>query len=54
MAEDDFEMTCRCGSTRCRGLVRDGKHLPEDVWRRYVALGIIPDYVQRSREQFGR
>lgn len=47
--EEDFEFDCLCGAAGCRGRVRDGKHLPEDVWRRYVELGIVPEYVIRSR-----
>jgi SET domain-containing protein len=47
--EDDFTFACRCGAPNCRGVMRDGKHLPDDVWERYLSLGIIPDYVQRSR-----
>jgi len=47
--EDDFTMSCLCGAPRCRGTIRDGKYLPDDVWRRYLGLGIIPEYVQRSR-----
>jgi SET domain-containing protein len=47
--EDDFSMTCLCGSPSCRGLIGDGRDLPEDVWQRYLALGIIPRYVQESR-----
>lgn len=49
MAEDDFEMPCRCGAAACRGLVRDGKHLPDAVWERYLELGILPAYVVESR-----
>lgn len=51
MDEDDFEMCCHCGVPGCRKLIRDGKHLPEDVWRRYAPLGILPDYVRQSRAQ---
>jgi uncharacterized protein len=51
MAEDDFEMPCRCGAPSCRGLVRDGKHLPGDVWERYLGLGILPEYVVESRRK---
>ncbi len=47
--EDDFTMSCLCGAPGCRRTIRDGKYLPEEVWLRYVGLGIIPDYVQRSR-----
>ena len=49
--EDDFTMSCMCGSPSCRGLIGDGKHLPPHVWQRYLELGIIPEYVQRSREE---
>jgi hypothetical protein len=52
--EDDFEFDCLCGSAICRGRVRDGKHLPDETWRRYVALGIVPDYVIRSRDALAR
>lgn len=51
MAEDDFEMPCHCGAAACRKLIRDGKHLPEEVWERYERLGILPGYVRRSRAQ---
>lgn len=47
--EDDFEFDCRCGAATCRGRMRDGKHLPDAVWRRYLALGVIPAYVQAAR-----
>ncbi len=47
--EDDFTMSCLCGAPSCRRTIRDGKYLPEEVWRRYLGLGIIPEYVQRSR-----
>jgi len=44
MNEDDFEMPCRCGAPRCRGLIRDFKHLPTDLKRRYARLGVTPQY----------
>jgi SET domain-containing protein len=47
MDEDDFEMPCRCGVASCRGVVRDFKHLPEGLKRRYVGLGIVPEYNRR-------
>jgi SET domain-containing protein len=49
--ENDFTMTCRCGSPSCRGIIGDGKDLPEPVWQRYLGLGILPEYVRKSREQ---
>jgi SET domain-containing protein len=51
--EDDFTMSCLCGAPSCRRTIRDGKYLPEEVWRRYLGLGIIPEYVQRSRAGLG-
>ena len=47
--EDDFTMSCRCSTPSCRKVIGDGKYLPEEVWQRYMGLGIIPEYVQRSR-----
>jgi SET domain-containing protein len=47
--EDDFTMECRCGAPSCRRVVGDGKDLPAAVWERYEALGILPEYVRRSR-----
>jgi uncharacterized protein len=43
--EDDFVMECRCGTPSCRGRIGDGKYLPEDVWQRYLRMGILPRYV---------
>jgi SET domain-containing protein len=47
MDEDDFEMPCRCGAAACRGVVRDFKHLPEGVKRKYLELGVVPEYNRR-------
>jgi SET domain-containing protein len=44
MDEDDFEFDCLCGSPKCRGRVRDFKHLPAELRHRYAGMGIVPDY----------
>ena len=44
MDEDDFEMACQCGSSCCRELIRDFKHLPIELKQRYVSWGVVPDY----------
>jgi len=49
--EDDFTMSCLCGSPACRNTITDGKYLPDEVWSRYESLGILPEYVRRSREE---
>ena len=51
MDEDDFQMPCHCGVPSCRKLIRDGKHLPEEVWDRYAGDDILPGYVRQSRAQ---
>lgn len=48
--EGDFTMKCRCSSPSCRGVVGDGRDLPDAVWQRYLALGVLPKYVQESRK----
>ena len=50
MDEDDFEMDCLCGAPACRGTVRDFKHLPADLKRRYAAWGVVPEYNLRYVE----
>jgi hypothetical protein len=47
--EGDFTMACRCGRPTCRGVIGDGRDLPQAVWDRYLALGILPEYVIESR-----
>ena len=44
MDEDDFEFDCLCGSSNCRGRIRDFKHLPAELRRRYQSLGVVPAY----------
>src|SRR3989344_5331856 len=46
MDEDDWEIDCACGASACRGRIRDFKHLPDETQARYVALGIVPEYVR--------
>lgn len=49
--EDDFTMACQCGTSSCRKIIGDGKYLPNDVWQRYLSLGILPDYVRAQRDK---
>jgi hypothetical protein len=50
MDEDDFEMTCHCAQPGCRGIIRDFKHLPGALKKKYLALGIVPDYNRKYGE----
>lgn len=47
MDEDDFEFDCLCGSPVCRGRIRDFKHLPAELRRKYGSLGIVPAHNKR-------
>lgn len=47
MDEDLWEMACRCGQPECRGVVRDFKYLPARLRMRYMAMGIVSDFIVR-------
>ncbi|MEJ2168526.1 MAG: SET domain-containing protein [Desulfobacterales bacterium] len=40
-------MKCWCGSHICRGKVVDFIYLPEEVQAKYIALGVVPEYITR-------
>ena len=54
MDEDDFEFDCLCQSPLCRGRIRDFKHLPEFLRRKYLGLGIVPEYNRRYVDDLDR
>jgi SET domain-containing protein len=45
MDEDCWEMDCLCGDRNCRGKVRDFKHLPEELQKRYIELGVVMPFI---------
>jgi SET domain-containing protein len=51
MAEDYWEMDCACGHRSCRKRVRDFRHLPETVKKKYMRMGIVPDFITRPRSR---
>lgn len=38
-------MPCRCGAASCRGVVGNFSTLPEPLRRKYLALGVVGDFV---------
>ncbi|MBI2625395.1 MAG: hypothetical protein HYW70_03640 [Candidatus Nealsonbacteria bacterium] len=48
MDEDDWGMDCQCGSKSCRGRIRDFKYLPPDIQKKYLDLGIVPEYISKN------
>ena len=45
MAGDPWTMDCRCGSPRCRKLIREYRTLPPEVKARYRWIHVVPPYV---------
>ena len=41
-------MKCWCGSPLCRGEVVDFIYLPAETQARYIALGVVPEYITRT------
>ncbi len=48
MDEDHWEMDCCCGSRACRGRVRDFKHLPEALQRKYLEREMVLPFIARK------
>jgi hypothetical protein len=40
-------MKCWCGSPLCRGEVVDFIYLPEETQAKYIALGVVPEYITK-------
>jgi hypothetical protein len=50
MEEHSFTMRCLCGAPACRQMIADFTTLPEAVQERYLALGIVMNFiVQKAR-----
>ena len=47
MWEGIWTMPCRCGSSRCRGVVRDFPELPAEVRAEYLELRVVQDFIVR-------
>ena len=48
MGEEQWTLTCLCGSDQCRGEVGDFKDLPFRTRRRYLRLGVVQSYLARQ------
>jgi|SRR3989344_497390 len=49
MDEDMWTMECRCGSTGCRGKIRDFKYVPVDVRTRYIRMEVVPEWLLKNQ-----
>jgi len=48
MEEHSFTMQCRCGAPNCREWVRDFSTLPRPIRERYLAQGIVMDFIRKT------
>ena len=49
MEEDSFAMQCRCGAPTCREWVRDFSTLPRALRERYLAQGMVMDFILKTQ-----
>ncbi len=48
MDEDCWTMKCKCGSKKCRGIVKDFKYLPKDLQKKYLDLDIVQKFIVKK------
>ncbi|HUO50603.1 MAG TPA: SET domain-containing protein [Candidatus Paceibacterota bacterium] len=44
-ADDIWEMSCNCGGSHCRTVVRSFDTLPKALQKEYRECGMVPDYI---------
>lgn len=49
-ADDVWTMRCNCGEANCRKVVRNFSKLPPATLRRYRKLGVLPDFILKTRD----
>ncbi len=54
MDEDHWEMDCRCGSPKCRGVIRDFKWLPKELKLELMSRKIVPRFLIDAELEGGR
>jgi len=54
MDEDDWELKCACGSSACRGLVKDFSKLPLAVQDKYLELEIVAPFLAQRHKTLRR
>jgi SET domain-containing protein len=48
MSDGMWKMECICSARNCRRVINDFRFLPKNVQKRYIGLGIVPDYILRN------
>ncbi len=50
MSQETWTLECRCRAASCRGIVRNFEELPQQLQRRYLALGIVQNFIRSQFE----
>lgn len=45
MDENNYEIDCNCGTSKCRSRVRDFKYLPSDLQHHYHSLNVVGEFI---------
>ncbi len=49
--EKGWEMDCFCGDAKCRRKIKSFSCLPENIRKKYLKLGIVPEYILMKMEK---
>ncbi len=44
MFDDGYDLMCKCGSAKCRGLITEFNTLPKSIREHYIKLNVVPSY----------
>jgi uncharacterized protein len=53
MWEGQWTMECRCGTSQCRGVVRDFPTLPQPIREQYIRQRIVQSFIVRRLNRVG-
>ena len=48
--DDIWTMRCNCGRKSCRNTIRHFGSLPSELQRKYLRVGLVPEYIVRTLE----
>ncbi|MFT4304865.1 MAG: SET domain-containing protein [Candidatus Woesearchaeota archaeon] len=48
MYKEEYTFNCLCGNKNCRKIVKDFKYLPKNTQKKYIKLGIVPDFIIKN------
>ena len=48
MDENYWTMECKCGEKNCREVVKDFKHLPSKIQKKYLDMNIVQKFIAQQ------